>query len=41
MPTFGPEDLIGRTFLMPPEENGEPMLPEKLWKSLTMKMATK
>ena len=23
MPTFHPEDLIGRTFLLPPEENGE------------------
>ena len=23
MPTFDPEDLIGRTFLLPPEENGE------------------
>ena len=23
LPTFGPEDLIGRTFLLPPEENGE------------------
>ena len=23
MPTFGPSDLIGRTFLLPPEENGE------------------
>ena len=22
MPTFDPEDLIGRTFLLPPEENG-------------------
>ena len=23
MPTNDPEDLIGRTFLLPPEENGE------------------
>ena len=23
MPTFDPCDLIGRTFLLPPEENGE------------------
>ena len=23
MPTFDPEDLIGRSFLLPPEENGE------------------
>ena len=23
MPTFDPSDLIGRTFLFPPEENGE------------------
>ena len=23
MPTFNPEDLIGWTFLLPPEENGE------------------
>ena len=23
MPTFDPEDLIGRTCLLPPEENGE------------------
>ena len=23
MPTFNPEDLIGRTFLLPPEEIGE------------------
>ena len=23
MPTFGPPDLIRRTFLLPPEENGE------------------
>ena len=23
MPTFDPSDLIGRTFLHPPEENGE------------------
>ena len=23
MPTFDPEDLIGRTFLLPPQENGE------------------
>ena len=23
MPTFGPSDLVGRTFLLPPEENGE------------------
>ena len=23
MPTFDPEDLIGRTILLPPEENGE------------------
>ena len=23
MPPFDPEDLIGRTFLLPPEENGE------------------
>ena len=23
MPTFDPEDLIGRTFLLPSEENGE------------------
>ena len=23
MPTFDPEDLIGRTVLSPPEENGE------------------
>ena len=23
MPTFDPADLIGRTFLLPPEENGE------------------
>ena len=23
MPTFDPSDLIGRTFLLPPEENGE------------------
>ena len=23
MPTFDPEDIIGRTFLLPPEENGE------------------
>ena len=23
MPTFDPSDIIGRTFLLPPEENGE------------------
>ena len=23
MPTFDPSDLIGRTFLLPPKENGE------------------
>ena len=23
MPTFDPSDLIDRTFLLPPEENGE------------------
>ena len=23
MPTFDPSDLTGRTFLLPPEENGE------------------
>ena len=23
MPTFDPSDLIGRTFLLPPQENGE------------------
>ena len=23
MPTFDPTDLTGRTFLLPPEENGE------------------
>ena len=23
MPTFDPEDLIGMSFLLPPEENGE------------------
>ena len=23
MPTFDPNDIIGRTFLLPPEENGE------------------
>ena len=23
MPTFDPSDLIGRTFLLPPERNGE------------------
>ena len=23
MPTFDPADVIGRTFLLPPEENGE------------------
>ena len=23
MPTFDPSDLIGTTFLLPPEENGE------------------
>ena len=23
MPTFDPSDLIGRTFLLPPDENGE------------------
>ena len=23
MPTFNPSDLIGRIFLLPPEENGE------------------
>ena len=23
MPTFDPTDLVGRTFLLPPEENGE------------------
>ena len=23
MPTFDPSDLIGRSFLLPPEENGE------------------
>ena len=23
MPTFDPTDLIGRAFLLPPEENGE------------------
>ena len=23
MPEFNPDDLIGRTFLLPPEENGE------------------
>ena len=23
MPTFDPADLIGRTFLLPPEENGK------------------
>ena len=26
MPTFDPSDLIGRTFLLPPEENGENMV---------------
>ena len=25
MPEFGPDDLIGRTFLLPPQENGERM----------------
>ena len=41
MPTFDPTDLIGRTFLLPPEENGErhrTRLPETLLKSLTRKM---
>ena len=23
MPVFDPDDLIGRTFLLPPQENGE------------------
>ena len=43
MPTFDPADLIGKTFLLPPEENGrgiEPRLPERLSKSLTKKMVT-
>ena len=43
MPTFDPEDLIVRTFLCLLKKMGrgiEPRLPEKLWKSLNMKMAT-
>ena len=43
MPTFDPGDLIGRTFLFAPEENGEGIearLPEKLRKSLSMKIVT-
>ena len=43
MPTFDPEDLIGRTFLLPPEENFErhrAKVTRKLWKSLTKKMTT-
>ena len=42
MPTFDPEDLIGMTFLLPPEENGEKHIAKvtgKLWKSLTKMMA--
>ena len=42
MPTFDPSDLIGRTFLLPPEENGrgiEPRLPDRLLKLLTKTMA--
>ena len=42
MPTFDPSDLIGRTFLLPPEENGEgiePRLPDRLLKLLTRTMA--
>ena len=41
MPTFDPTDLIGRTILLPPEENEKrlgPKLPEKLLKSLTSEM---
>ena len=41
MHTFDPSDLIGRTFLLPPEENGrgiEPRLPDKLLKLLTRTM---
>ena len=34
MPTFDPSDLIGRTFLLPPEE-----LPDKFLKLLTRPMA--
>ena len=43
MPTFDPEDLIGRMFILPPEANGEShraKIPEKLWRSMTMKMVT-
>ena len=42
VPTFDPSDLIGRTFLLPPEENGseiEPRLPDRLLKLLTKTMA--
>ena len=42
MPTFDPSDLIGRSFLLPPEENGEsiePRLKDKLLKLLTRTMA--
>ena len=33
MPEFGPDDLIGRTFLLPPQENGE-----RLRAKVTMKV---
>ena len=42
MPAFDPSDLIGRTFLLLPEENGrgtEPRLPDKLLKLSTRTMA--
>ena len=42
-PTFDPSDLIGRTFLLPPEKRmgrgTEPRLPDKLLKLLTRTMA--
>ena len=42
IPTFDPTDIIGRTFLLPPEDMGrdiEPRLPERLLKLLTRKIA--
>ena len=41
MPEFDPDDLIGRTFLLPPQENGERLRaksPRKLLKKLKLKM---
>ena len=42
MPTFDPSEIIGRTFLLPPEENGrgiESRLRDKLLKLLTRTIA--